>query len=250
MATITKRKHRAHDSCDDSSRSQRPKLEEVTYNTATGKERPVSNFQYRDLEYGKPCFRLLRLISRSGPLRCELIHQTFQGGTFVPYEAISYVWGPPDRCETLIIGDAELPITAGLCSMLKRLRARRHQYIWGRRDMHQPGQHARAQSPGPADEGDLQLRAPRRLLPWGAHPGAGSPHGGPVAAPDVSTVCAPQVRVQRRRRLPLAGLRRQLRCILPRGEMAACEAEKVLNPHRSEGDSVIWAAGAFCSSLV
>src|SRR5690349_4445597 len=111
MATEPERNYQPSEFRHDASWSQWATADKANNLLSTPRNLSANAFQYQDLEPGRPCFRLLRLRGRFGPLRCELIHQTFEHGSFVPYEAVSYVWGSPEKCAKLLIGDAELPIT-------------------------------------------------------------------------------------------------------------------------------------------
>ncbi|KXJ90493.1 heterokaryon incompatibility protein-domain-containing protein [Microdochium bolleyi] len=89
-----------------------------------------STYRYTSLDTSARSIRLLRLNSNKGPVKCELVTQQLEHGAFTPYEAVSYVWGPPDLCETISVSGVDMPVTASLIRMLQDLRERRHEYLW------------------------------------------------------------------------------------------------------------------------
>ncbi|KAK7964081.1 hypothetical protein PG996_008229 [Apiospora saccharicola] len=84
---------------------------------------PVGPYQYSSLPLNH--IRLLQLEPSSDPsslLRCTLSDFDLQSSD-IPYDALSYVWGPPVFDHDLYLGDkAQLKITPSLHGALKRLR--------------------------------------------------------------------------------------------------------------------------------
>ncbi|KXJ86418.1 heterokaryon incompatibility protein-domain-containing protein, partial [Microdochium bolleyi] len=75
--------------------------------------------------------RLVRLKhAREGPIEGEYIIQSLDSPDLTPYEAVSYVWGDPDLCETITIDGRELAVTRNATEMLTSLRKGEHGYLW------------------------------------------------------------------------------------------------------------------------
>ncbi|KAK4118826.1 hypothetical protein N657DRAFT_684944 [Parathielavia appendiculata] len=87
--------------------------------------RPVISYRYSSLP--DHCIRLLRLIphwDKTAPLQCSLFTSPIliSGRASHSYEALSYVWGSPERTHYVCIDNCELPVTASLHGALSRLR--------------------------------------------------------------------------------------------------------------------------------
>ncbi|KAL6875837.1 HET domain-containing protein [Trichoderma longibrachiatum] len=102
--------------------------------TACG-ERSEDMYSYSPLQ-GPRHIRLLRLLpdwNKNAPLRCQLFEYPMLelgDGTHM-YEALSYVWGSPEKPYTLYIDEKSMPITANLHEALLRLRNRMiERVIW------------------------------------------------------------------------------------------------------------------------
>ncbi|KAK3369579.1 heterokaryon incompatibility protein-domain-containing protein [Lasiosphaeria ovina] len=99
-----------------------------------GGERLIATCKYNYRPIPDGYTRLLRLLPHSdkdAPVRCELLdHHLLDSGTGTrPYEALSYVWGPPGRPSVAYIKDLinpphfrVLPVTENLHDALSRLR--------------------------------------------------------------------------------------------------------------------------------
>jgi hypothetical protein len=88
-------------------------------------------YSYRDLLPGSDSIRLLRLLpSRDGNavIQCQLFDCSLQesGTQGHPYDALSYVWGKPDKTQFIRVDEEDLPVTLNLHKALTRLR---HPYI-------------------------------------------------------------------------------------------------------------------------
>jgi hypothetical protein len=87
--------------------------------------RPGLPYRYSSLPDSS--VRLLKLIphwDEQAPIQCSLFNcpVLVSGGTSHPFEALSYVWGSPDRTHFVYIDNCYLPITASLHAALSRLR--------------------------------------------------------------------------------------------------------------------------------
>jgi hypothetical protein len=80
--------------------------------------------------------RLLRLLphkDENAPIKCQLLHPSLQesGQRMYPYDALSYVWGCPEKPRSILIDGHDLPVTANLHEALSRLRYRStERIIW------------------------------------------------------------------------------------------------------------------------
>jgi hypothetical protein len=94
-------------------------------------------FEYKPL--AEPdCIRLIELkpsLDHSAEVRCSLIHMSLSSSDFRDifshYTVLSYVWGSPQRVETIWIDERPLKITSSLFSALRDLRDdTRPFYLW------------------------------------------------------------------------------------------------------------------------
>jgi hypothetical protein len=89
---------------------------------------------YTPLDTSNQSVRLLRLSPSaltSSPLRCELIHASLETSPPPKYEALSYVWGPPEFTEIIAVDGHDCGITKSLDAALRRLRRKLHsRVIW------------------------------------------------------------------------------------------------------------------------
>ncbi|KAK2056040.1 HET-domain-containing protein, partial [Colletotrichum caudatum] len=90
-------------------------------------------YQHGRLDLERPAIRLLRLAKgRHSPIACE-IFQVFldDRGCGVPYEALSYTWGPPELTQEIRVNGKRLPVTENLYEALSRLRQdHRDRILW------------------------------------------------------------------------------------------------------------------------
>ncbi|KAI1118674.1 ankyrin repeat-containing domain protein [Nemania sp. NC0429] len=81
----------------------------------------TSTYRYDPLDPTKRSLRLLRLRGGTGrQIQCELIPTTLDDG--LPYEGVSYTWGPNFKAATVDIDGRRLPITFNLNLILHDLR--------------------------------------------------------------------------------------------------------------------------------
>ncbi|KAK2043475.1 HET-domain-containing protein [Colletotrichum somersetense] len=81
-------------------------------------------YQHDILDLKRPAIHLPRLAKeRHGTMACE-IFQVFldDRGCGVPYEALSYTWGPPELTQEISVNEKRLPVTGNLHEALSRLR--------------------------------------------------------------------------------------------------------------------------------
>ena len=86
----------------------------------------VARPAYTPLSKTDQSIRLLHLLPsphKSSPLRAQLTHVSLQSNP-PAYDALSYVWGPPDFSETITVDGRDCGITTSLDSALRRLRDR------------------------------------------------------------------------------------------------------------------------------
>jgi hypothetical protein len=93
--------------------------------------RATPPYCYRDLLPGPDSIRLLRLLpseDENPVIQCELFNCSIQesGKRAHPYDALSYVWGEPDKTRHIRIDQLDLHIHLNLHDALTRLR---HPYI-------------------------------------------------------------------------------------------------------------------------
>lgn len=81
-------------------------------------------YVYEDLNLERPALRLARLFNGNGPeLKCELFQAYLdERESVLPYEAVSYTWGPIDLCHSIVVNGKRLAITASLYVALQHLR--------------------------------------------------------------------------------------------------------------------------------
>lgn len=83
---------------------------------------------------GPDSIRLLRLIpdkDEVAPIQCQLFNYSLQEtgkGTHL-YEALSYVWGPPDKVLPIYVAEHRFNVTENLYAVLLRLRDRSFERI-------------------------------------------------------------------------------------------------------------------------
>jgi hypothetical protein len=86
-----------------------------------------TSYRYAPLSPGKDSIRLLRLMPHEDELadiQCELFEYSLQSlcqGNHL-YEALSYVWGSPDKKLPIFIGKERFDVTVNLHAALSRLR--------------------------------------------------------------------------------------------------------------------------------
>ncbi|KAF6808608.1 HET-domain-containing protein [Colletotrichum sojae] len=98
--------------------------------SATSTDQP---YVYADLNLERPAFRLARLLNGDGPeMKCELFQAYLdERESVLPYEAVSYTWGPTDLCHSVDVNGKRLAITASLYVALQHLRyAERDRILW------------------------------------------------------------------------------------------------------------------------
>lgn len=88
-------------------------------NTELYEELPI-----RKLEAEEPKLRILAILPGRPhePIRCRLYITGLVSSCIVPYEALSYVWGPPDLSQTIEINQRPFCISTSLRHALGRLR--------------------------------------------------------------------------------------------------------------------------------
>jgi hypothetical protein len=88
----------------------------------------ADGYRYSPLSLGSH-IRLLRLLpyeDQNAPIQCQLFHYSLQelGKRTHPYDALSYVWGKPDKTLPIYIDGVQFPITVNLHAALLHLRHR------------------------------------------------------------------------------------------------------------------------------
>ncbi|EHK47191.1 hypothetical protein TRIATDRAFT_194157 [Trichoderma atroviride IMI 206040] len=83
-----------------------------------------NNYEYDKIDLDGPAFRLVRLHQGDcGDLSCDLFQAVLhQRDEIIPYEALSYTWGPTGGHHSLVVNDRKMSITANLYLALKSLR--------------------------------------------------------------------------------------------------------------------------------
>lgn len=83
-----------------------------------------NNYEYDKIDVDGPAFRLVRLHQGdSGDLSCDLFQAVLhQHDEIIPYEALSYTWGPIAGHHGIVVNDQKMSITANLYLALKSLR--------------------------------------------------------------------------------------------------------------------------------
>lgn len=88
-------------------------------------------FRYEPLKDDQRQVRLLRLEHAvDGPVHGQLVVQDLDPRLRTRYEAVSYAWGDPDLCETIIITGQPMGVTRNAFEMLKNLRTIEHGHLW------------------------------------------------------------------------------------------------------------------------
>jgi ankyrin repeat protein len=88
-------------------------------------------YQHSTIDKAKRAFRLLILRGGTGhDIDCKIVESTIDSNT-LPYEAVSYTWGPGFTADTVNINGKKLPITFNLSLILRDLRfADADRVIW------------------------------------------------------------------------------------------------------------------------
>lgn len=83
-----------------------------------------NSYDYDKIDLDGPAFRLVRLHQGdSGELSCDLFQAVLhQRDEIIPYEALSYTWGPIAGHHSIVVNDQKMSITANLYLALKSLR--------------------------------------------------------------------------------------------------------------------------------
>ncbi|UKZ69145.1 uncharacterized protein TrAtP1_010154 [Trichoderma atroviride] len=83
-----------------------------------------NNYEYDKIDLDGPAFRLVRLHQGDcGDLSCDLFQAVLhQRDEIIPYEALSYTWGPTGGHHSLVVNAQKMSITANLYLALKSLR--------------------------------------------------------------------------------------------------------------------------------
>ncbi|KXJ94193.1 heterokaryon incompatibility protein-domain-containing protein [Microdochium bolleyi] len=89
-------------------------------------------FKYKKLNKDSHQIRLLRLSRASeGAVEGETIVRDLGLQDSTPYDAVSYAWGDPNLCETVIVDEQVMPVTRNAFEMLCSLGRAKHQsYLW------------------------------------------------------------------------------------------------------------------------
>ena len=95
----------------------------------------ISQGRYSPLSPGPDSIRLLRLMpdkDETAPIRCQLFNYSLQesGKRTHLYEALSYVWGDPEKTLPIFIDEHRFSVTENLHAALWRLRERSIEWIW------------------------------------------------------------------------------------------------------------------------
>ncbi|KAH7205212.1 heterokaryon incompatibility protein-domain-containing protein [Fusarium oxysporum] len=82
-----------------------------------------SYFRYETFDLDRPGFRLLRLESGPGPIKCHVFQAYLDDeASLIPYEALSYCWGSNLLTSTITVNEKVLFITENLAEALQHLR--------------------------------------------------------------------------------------------------------------------------------
>ena len=80
-------------------------------------------FSYEPIDLERPAFQLLHLLQGEGlVIECMLYQGYLSSSDKIPYEALSYTWGSPERTFTIILNGKTLSITNNLYLALQYLR--------------------------------------------------------------------------------------------------------------------------------
>ena len=92
----------------------------------------MEQFRYKPLDHESGAIRLVRLLSGTDePIRLEVIHSNHDEESCIPYEALSYVWGPPSEGWAVEVDGQQLTIAPNLKLALLRLRrANEDRILW------------------------------------------------------------------------------------------------------------------------
>ncbi|UKZ96275.1 uncharacterized protein TrAFT101_011074 [Trichoderma asperellum] len=84
----------------------------------------AANYEYDKIDLDGPGFRLVRLHQGDGgDLSCDLFQAVLhQHDELIPYEALSYTWGPTGGHHSIVVNDQRMGITANLHLALMNLR--------------------------------------------------------------------------------------------------------------------------------
>lgn len=84
---------------------------------------PEKKFEYTPFDNTRQCFRLIRLLKRTGTtISCELFDAFFdEEDDLIPYEALSYTWGGIFKTETIVVNECSMAVTRNLYHALSHL---------------------------------------------------------------------------------------------------------------------------------
>ncbi|KAI0110829.1 heterokaryon incompatibility protein-domain-containing protein [Nemania sp. FL0031] len=89
-------------------------------------------FEYQQLDLKSSAFRLVRLLNGVGDeeIECDIIYTTLDDNV-IPYEAVSYTWGSPDRTCNINVESRNFEVTSNLWNLLRGIRqAKGDRYLW------------------------------------------------------------------------------------------------------------------------
>ena len=92
----------------------------------------MEQLRYQPLDHKSGAIRLVRLLPGTDePIRLELIHSNLDEEPHIPYQALSYVWGPPDEGRAVEIDGQQLTIRRNLSlALLSLRRANEDRILW------------------------------------------------------------------------------------------------------------------------
>jgi hypothetical protein len=92
----------------------------------------MRTFQYEPLDGYCTTIRLVRLISgKNSPIRIDLIYTNLDENECIPYEALSYTWGPQDTRHTVYVDGQQLTVGWNLHIALLSLRSETiDRFLW------------------------------------------------------------------------------------------------------------------------
>jgi hypothetical protein len=93
---------------------------------------PMEQLRYKPLDHESGTIRLVRLLpDKDEPIRLELISSNLDEEPHIPYEALSYVWGSPNKGQAVEVDGQQLTIDPNLNLALLRLRrANEDRILW------------------------------------------------------------------------------------------------------------------------
>ncbi|RII23664.1 hypothetical protein CUC08_Gglean012488 [Alternaria sp. MG1] len=93
---------------------------------------PMEQLRYKPLDHESGTIRLVRLLpDKDEPIRLELISSNLDEEPHIPYEALSYVWGPPNKGQAVEVDGQQLTIRRNLILALLSLRhANEDRILW------------------------------------------------------------------------------------------------------------------------